>query len=194
MIKTLWTLLAVGLLTGCAGLDTVRSDIATYGEWPAGRAPGSYAFDRLPSQQAEPEATERLEAAARPALAQAGFRAAGAGEAADVLVQVAASSTPADYAIWADPFWWHGGFGIGHHPWSRPMWWGDLRFERGRFDRTVAVLLRDRASGEPLYEARASNEGSSIASDRLNAALFRAALFDFPRSGPNPRSVTVSLP
>lgn len=188
-------LLAAGLLlAGCAAMNTIHSEIATYGEWPAGRAPGSYAFDRLPSQQAQPEAAARLEAAAMPALEQAGFRPAGAGQTPDVLVQVAARTSRVDVDVWADPLWYRGGWGLARQPWVGPLWWGDVRYERSRYDREVALLLRDRASGKPLYEARASNEGYSGAGDALNTALFRAALFDFPRTGPNPRTVTVTLP
>ena len=188
------TLLAAGLLAGCAVLNTVQSEIATYGEWPAGRTPGTYAFDRLPSQQAQPDQTARLETAAAPALEQAGFRPADAGQTPDVLVQVAARTSHVEVEIWADPLWWRGGWGPSRQPWVGPLWWPDMRYDRSRYDRQVALLMRDRASGKPLYEARASNEGYSGAGDALNAALFRAALFDFPRTGPNPRTVTVTLP
>ena len=54
--------LAAALLGGCAALSSVSSDVASFGEWPAGRAPGSYAFERLPSQQALAAETEALEA------------------------------------------------------------------------------------------------------------------------------------
>jgi hypothetical protein len=38
------------------------------------------------------------------------------------------------------------------------------------------------------------NEGGFSGSDSLYAALFEAALMDFPRTGPNPRTVRVQLP
>jgi hypothetical protein len=62
-----------------------------------------------------------------------------------------------------------------------------------RVDREVAVLLRDRASGRPLYEARASHDGYAIGNAQLLAALFAAALQDFPATGLNPRTVVVPL-
>jgi len=37
---------AVATLGGCAALNTVTSEVATYGDWPAGRSPGRYAFER----------------------------------------------------------------------------------------------------------------------------------------------------
>jgi hypothetical protein len=186
-------LLAASMLGGCAALNTIRAEIATYGDWPAGRTPGRYAFDRLPSQQSEPQATAALEDAARPALEQAGFVASGAGEAPDVLVQVAARNTRTEVELWADPIWWRGGWGPGRRAWVGPLWWPDLH-TRTRVEREVGLLIRDAASGKPLYEARASHEGSGAGGASLQQALFRAALIDFPRTGPNPRTVSVTLP
>ena len=40
------------LLAGCASFHTVSSSVASYGSWPANMTPGTYTFDRLPSQQA----------------------------------------------------------------------------------------------------------------------------------------------
>lgn len=187
--------LATGLLAaGCAALNTVHADLSTWGEWPAGRAPGTYAFDRLPSQQSDAAQAERVEAAARAALAQAGFRPAAADEKPEVLVQVASRSARTAASPWDDPLWWRGGFGVVRHHWVGPVWVIDTRFDHTRYERQVALLLRDAASGKPLYEARAANEGSTGGSDALMEALFRAALIDFPRHGPNPRPVRVTLP
>jgi hypothetical protein len=61
------------------------------------------------------------------------------------------------------------------------------------YEREVAVLLRDRASGKPLFEARASSDGYTQGAELLQA-MFDAALKDFPATGLNPRSVTVPLP
>lgn len=187
-------LLAAASLAGCALLNTVQADLSTWGEWPAGRQPGSYAFDRLPSQQARADETERLEAAARPALEKAGFVPAAPGATPDVLVQVAARSARTAPDIWADPLWWRGGFGYYRRSWTGPVWVIDPRFDNSRYDREVALLLRDGASGKPLYEARVSNEGSSAGGQSLLVALFQGALIDFPRTGPNPRTVSVTLP
>ena len=60
------------------------------------------------------------------------------------------------------------------------------------YEREVAVLIRDKKSGEPLYEARANSEGTSAGADHLLPAMFTAALQDFPTGGPsNPRRVRV---
>jgi hypothetical protein len=194
MIRTLSAALLAATLAGCAALNTVQADLSTWGDWPQDRAPGTYAFDHLPSQLARPDETARLEAAARPALEQAGFRPAPAGAAPDVLVQVAARMTRTDIEVWPDPLWWRGGYGIYPRPWIGPVWTIDARFDTRRYEREVALLMRDGSSGRPLYEARVSNEGSNEGSNALLAALMQAALTDFPRTGPNPRTVSVTLP
>jgi len=186
--------LAGALLAGCGGIRSVSSDVSSFGEWPAERKPGSYAFDRLPSQQAQAAETEKLEAAARPALEKAGFLPAAAGTSPDVLVQVGARTTRLERPLWDDPFWWRGGFGYWRHgPWVGPSWGMSARYESPRYDREVALLLRDRTSGKPLFEAHAVNDGLSQLDPGLLTAMFEASLVDFPRVGINPRKVVVTL-
>ena len=187
---------SLATIAGCAGFNTVQADLATFGEWPAGRAPGSYAFDRLPSQQAAPDQITPLEDALRPALERAGFRAAEPGARPEVLVQVGVRTTRESSSLYNDPIWWRGGFGIHGRPWIgatwviNPLWLED----RYRYQREAAVLLRDAATGRPLYEARVANEGSTMGSDSLIHGLLQATLADFPRVDPQPRTVTVTLP
>lgn len=182
------------LLAGCAAVRSVDCDVASFGDWPADRKPGTYAFDRLPSQQARAAEAESLEAAARPALAKAGFTPAAEGQAPDVLVQLGARTTRTDYYPWADPVWWRGGFGYWRRgPWMGPSWSLSMRTDATRYEREVAVLLRDRASNRPLFEARASTESATQAGADGLAALFQAALMDFPKTGVNPRRVVVEL-
>lgn len=185
---------AAALLGGCAALNTIEPDVTSYGQWPAGRAPGLFAFDRLPSQQADAQAQAAVEAAARPALEALGFRLAPAGTPPEVLVQVGARATRVEMSPWIDPLWWRGGFGHWRSgPWSGPrvMWVG--WDERPRVEHEVAVLLRDRASGQPLIEARASSASSTARSADGLRALFVAALTGFPATSPKTRSVSVPL-
>ena len=78
-------------------------------------------------------------------------------------------------------------------PWRGPIWGAGWRMEPPRYEREVAVLIRDRASNKPLYEARASSEALSNNLAVALAPLYRAALMDFPATGINPRQVTVPL-
>jgi hypothetical protein len=193
-MTTLAALAALATLSGCTALMTVQADLSTWGDWPAGRAPGTYAFDRLPSQQSQAEETALLEQAARPALARAGFRPAPEGSAPEVLVQVAARTTTLAPDPWSDPLWWRGGAIAGRRPWVGMTWLPDPRFDHRRYEREVAILLRDAATGKPLYEARVAHEGATRGSESLITALFSGALVDFPKLGINPRPVTVVQP
>ena len=129
------------------------------------------------------------------ALAKAGFTPAAAGQDPDVLVQLGARFLQSVRAPWDDPLWWGGGFGrYRHGPWIGPSWSLSWRYQPTIYQQDVAILLRDRASGKPLFEARASNDGTSRADAATLAAMFEAALMDFPKLGINPRRVTVTLP
>ncbi len=187
-------LAASAVLVGCAGPRSLSNDVSSFGDWPAGRAPGSFAFDRLPSQQALGAETDRIEAAALPALQRAGFSPAADAQAADVLVQVATRSKRSDPVFWGEPVWWNRGVGPSRWgPWFGPSWVYMPAHEFPRYEREVAVLIRDRATGKSIFEARATTEGTAAADDVLLAAMFEATLMDFPRLGVNPRRVVVPV-
>lgn len=182
------------LLTGCTAIDTLVAEVSSFGEWPAGRGSGSWAFERLPSQQANAAEAEALEQAARAALHKAGFVAVAPGQEPDVLVQLGARFTRSVRSPWDDPLWWSGGFGRWRRgPWVGPSWGLSLHLPPPRYEHEVAVLLRDRASGKPLYESRASSDTGGRADAATVAALFHAALADFPRPALSPRQVSVPL-
>lgn len=185
---------AAVVLSGCAGMATLTSEVSTFGEWPPARKAGTYAFERLPSQQAKAELQAQLEAAAQPALAAAGFQPAASGAEPEVLVQLGLRSARQEPSPWSDPLWWRGGYGAWrYNPWVgvrwNPLWHDEWR----RIDREAAVLIRDRASGKPLYEARATTDSSAAGTASGLRALFAAALKDFPATGINPRDVRVLL-
>lgn len=184
-------------LSACSGPYAVSADVASFGQWPAGRSAGTYAFDRLPSQQQSKRQAE-LEDAAKAALAKAGFSVAADPKSADVLVTLGARISATEIAPWDDPLWWRWRAGLvplryavaygpayrGFGPWPYNLW------DR-RYDRAVAVLMRDRASGEAIFEAHASNDGPTMGDAALIGALFEAALTEFPKSRPEPHRVTV---
>lgn len=205
MLKLFALTSAAFVLSGCAGIGAVNSEVSTYGSWPAERKPATYAFERLPSQQERSGAQQAVENAARGALEAAGFTPAAAAGDAQVTVQVGARVGTSERWPYYDPFWnnvsvgyslgyrrgygrgrWASGFGVGFGGWSGYGGWPG-------YDREVAVLIRDRATGQLLYEARASNNGASPAIDPLLPAMFSAALRDFPAGGPNPRRVSVEV-
>lgn len=201
MLKFLSTLAFTLVLGGCAAFNNVSNEVSTYGPWPTDRKPATFVFERLPSQQAHPERQVQLETAARGALEAAGFRASADANGADYLMQIGARVTSNDPWIYNDPLFWRGGFRSGWGPgrWHRGWgpgwgWGGGGAFDYSpTFDREVALLIRDRKTGQLLYEARAANTGPSASIDYLMPAMFEAALKDFPSAGPNPRNVTTQI-
>jgi hypothetical protein len=191
---------AATLLGACTGMRTVTSQVSSFGDWPADRKPGRYAFDRLPSQQARSGDTEALEAQVRGPLEKVGFIAAEPGQEPDVLVQIGAQDSRVLASPWDDPLWWRGGYGGWRHgPWGAPRW-GGLWVRRdlspfpsyaNTYEREVALLIRDRASGKPLFESHATSEGVARGDGPLIGAMFEAALNGFPKLGENPRHVDV---
>ena len=205
----LTTLAAASLVavTGCAGPYTVSADVSSYGAWPADRKPGTYAFDRLPSQQKDAQRQQSVENAAAQALADAGFHPAAEGTRPAVMVQIGARTERYEQAPWDDPFWWGGPRRFGYAGWA-PYGaygpWGPYGFHRGIwapfppqpdvYRNEVALLIRDTGTGKALYETRASTEGYSSGGDRMLAAMFIASMKDFPRINDKAHDVRVELP
>jgi hypothetical protein len=189
---------AAALLAGCAALNTVTSDVTTFSEWPSARAPGSYTFERLPSQRANAERQAALEGAAAAALEKAGFKPAADAAQADIVVQVGARVSRTEISPWDDPLWWRWGGGYWRAPgwrYPRSAFYGGLHADwHTRYERNVALLLRDRSTNTPLFEAHAQTEGGTIGDKALLSAMFEAALQGFPaRDLASPRRVNVQL-
>ena len=189
-------------LAGCASLNRLTVTVASFGDWPAARAPGAFVFERLPSQRTPDAAPaqDRLEAMAADALQAAGFTPLPDGAATPpgaVRVQVGAQVSRTERAPWDDPLWpgaWVARGARGpvvrlHGPAGGSLLWALPPSDR--FLREVAVLLRDAATGEALYEARATTEGGTLGGERLLAAMLQAALKDFPAAQAQPHPVTV---
>ena len=201
------TLAGAALLAGCASMNAVDTSVATFGAWPADVAPGTYAFDRLPSQQANMPRQQSLENAAAQALAVAGFRPAAHGAKPEMMIQIGARTERFEQAPWDDPFWWGGPRRFGYRGWasSGPYGpWGPYGYHHGLWApfppapdvylHEVALLIRDANTGKALYETRASSDGYSSGGDRLLAAMFDASMKDFPRTNDKAHNVRVELP
>lgn len=192
------------LLTACAAFHQVSVDVASFGQWPAGRAPGRFAFERLPSQQAAGAPQQALEDAAQAALERAGFSPAPDAASADVLVQVGTRGgrLPDPAALpWGSVGLRSGarvsgsvtlGFPIGRDAggvyFGPPGWPQDY----GRDYREASLLLTDRTSRTALLELRARAEGR-FSSDALLTPMFDAMLQGFADLAPGTRRVTVTL-
>lgn len=200
---TAGALAATMLMVGCASFKTVSSEVSTYGEWPDKRPAGSYVIERVPSQQA-PSATaqqQTIEQSAHQALQAAGFVPAQAGAPSDVIVQIGARITRTDYAPWDDPLWGRYYTGPFAPRWAYPGWpgsyspfWAWRMRTESEYQREVAVLIRDRASGQPLYEARARNDGITNGGQPMLTAMFTAALKEFPKVQNEPHDIQITMP
>ena len=200
-------LAGAALLAGCASINTVDTSVATFGAWPADVTPGTYAFDRLPSQEKNPQRQQSLENAAAAALAIAGFRPVADGAKPAVMVQIGARTERFEQAPWDDPFWWGGPRRFGYAGWAGygPYGpWGPWGYRRGIWApfppapdiylHEVALLIRDASTGKALYETRASTDGYSSGGDRLLAAMFDASMKDFPQTNDKAHTIRVELP
>ncbi len=110
-----------------------------------------------------------------------------------MLVQVSSRTLRQDRGYYGDPFlrgggfyggsrWRGGGLGVGlGYGWGQTWYLTD-----------VSMLIRDGRTKQPLYETRAQHEGL-WADDAVRAALFEAAMKDFPRPAVNPRRITVQI-
>ena len=87
-----------GTLRPAARPYHVAADAKSFGQWPDGRAAGTYAFDRLPSQQG-PAARRARSRRPRAALEKAGFKPAADAKSADVLVSLGARISAYDPAL-----------------------------------------------------------------------------------------------
>ena len=206
MSRSMIAIVAAAMLSACASLNDVSADVSSYSRWPAGRGPGTYAFERLPSQQTRPQQAQMLEDSARQAVEGAGFAPAPEGSAPDVTIQVGARIVETDGYPYDDPFW-YGGFGVWHRPfgrfarpygafgWRGGYWGGPGYGDFPSYQREVALLIRDKRSGEPLYESRAQNEGSTTGVATILPKMFVAALKDFPAgAAANPHRITIEAP
>jgi len=198
MRKALSILIAAAALTACAGMHQLSNDVSSYSVWPAERKPTTYAFERLPSQQGNPR-QQMLEEAAHPAMEQAGFKLAADPKTADVTVTLGARVTAYQLSPFDDPFWWHGGL-WGYRHFGHPYFYrgfgppfGYPFYDATTYEREVAMLIRDRQSGQPLYEVRVTNDGYSSSIGSVLSAMFEAGMKDFPHGGVNPRRIVTQI-
>ena len=213
MTRIVAALIAGAALTGCASLYNVDADVSSFSRWPAGRRAGTYAFERLAvaagAAAASADARGRRAAGDPNSAAWSRRRKAAPPTSRSSSALASAEAGPSPYD---DPFWyggmypWNRPFGYGRYgrtdrgPYGGPYWGGGWYRGYGGYyspyyDREAAVLIRDRRSGEPLYEARAASQGPTIGLTTVLPALFIAAMRDFPAgSTANPHRVTVEAP
>ena len=161
MSRSIAAAAAVLALAGCASLNVLDTQVSSFSRWPAGRAPATYAFERLPSQQANPQAAEVLEDSARRAVEAAGFVPAGEGAVPDVSVQIGARITATDRSPFDDPFWYG------------PYGWGPYTGRSSTAATAAATGARTRArTGDPT-DATAPGVRATTTTSRTTSARSR---------------------
>ena len=196
-LATLLTLALAALLTGCAGMRVVDSQVLAVANVPPGvQLQGAkYRFERLPSQVSNPEAG-LAEQQAEQALAAVGLVRDDAAAQLSVLVGFQGTQYLAD--PWGYPYpGTYGSISIGRGvPWGSGVGFGmGMRFPPPtQYRREVSLVLRDLASGQVVYETRASHEGPWSDSVPIFATLFKAALANFPNPPAGPQRVNIELP
>ncbi len=193
---------ALGLLSGCASMRLIDSDVISVPAVPAGMSlkGATYRFERLPSQVNNPEAG-LAEQQAQAAMTAVGLVRDDAHAQLSVMVGFSGSSYLAD--PWGRPLgpgWTpHGniviGSGMGPGFGSHIGFGVGMRFPPPtHYRREVSLILRDLKSGQVVYETRASHAGPWSDSVPIFATLFQAALANFPNPPPGMRRVNIELP
>jgi len=204
-MKTWWrasacAVVSLLVLTACAGLRTVDSDVTAFSQWK-NAPPGpntAYRFERLPSQQLPQEQQDAVELVARAALAKVGMVLMSA--APRYAVQVVTSSQPI-----TDSYGGYSGFGgpgvfLGGGSGGSGGGVGvGLSFPLGRgasssVRHDLTIVMREVSKQQVVFETRATHGGTSGDKLAVLPAMMDAALRGFPEPPPGTRRINVEAP
>jgi hypothetical protein len=182
--------LALALLAGCAGTQSLQAEVSTHPQWPAGIPTGApaYQWERLPSLRSGPQARDQdaWEAAANEVLAQAGWRLDPAQAQWSVQLEGQTQRAPTQ-----QPSGLNIGIGLGHGNIQLGSMWPATQTPMDRSH--VVILIRPTGSGPIAYETRATREAWGQANAEQWRALVQAALRDFPLNRAQQNTVTIDL-
>ena len=181
----LFSLLVLG---GCATTRVIDSEVRSFAGSTPPTQPASYRFERLPSQDLQAPAQERLETIAQPLLERVGLRKA------VTEPQYALIMTASVEAIENPTF---------SRSWKRQQWLDrdgfmrlpsmGLMLEQPWHRYSVTLLLRDIASGQTVFESTAQHIGPWSDTQQLFPAVIRAALSDYPNAQPQLHPVFIEV-
>ena len=188
------------LLTGCAGMRLVDSDVRSFVTASPIPANSTYRFERLPSQQADATQQTRLEALAQQALSKAGLQKSDAEAAYSVAVSVSTkvdSNSPWNPLTDRAGLGWNLGWGIPHGNMQRrghpllPLF-GPI--EQPYYWRQVSLIIRHLDTSQVVFETQAANDGPWSDGEAVVAAMLDAALKDFPNPPQGVRRINIEIP
>lgn len=175
-------------LAGCSTTRLIDSQVRSFtttADVPAD-GPFSFRFERLPSQQADAQAQDRVEDMALPVLAQKGLLPDALAPRFTLELRMAMEA-----ANQTDPFHGHWGFGtIGSGVWMQPM---PMGLQATSYRYSVHLLLRDAASKAVVFESTAQHEGPWSDRAAVLPAVLLAAVQDFPQGSDKARRVLIDL-
>lgn len=186
----------MALLAGCAGMRIVDTDVRAFAADGGVKVPATYRFERLPSQQQQGEARDRLEAIAQSALATVGMQRDDAAPRYSVVVELREARDPR--APWDDPPWWGGRY---HRDVvvlpsgavvSVPM--VAMQVDMSYFRREIHLLVRRLPDGVVVFESRANHDGRWSDDAAVLPAMFEAALSGFPNPPAGVQQVNIEIP
>lgn len=195
-------LLLAGLLAACAS-PTIRNDVQSFHQWPAGSVERSYQLKRLPGQEGSLEHAT-YESLVRQELAAAGFREAANGRFVvtfDYAVQTRVTRVIDPPIMVAPSFWW--GPGLYRSGWGLSVgvpfgypWYPPIARDFTSNVRTVRLFMNDQSSAGAarVWEGTATSAGASNDLVVVLPYMVRALLTDFPGQSGSSRRVDVELP
>ncbi|MDF1484528.1 DUF4136 domain-containing protein [Ramlibacter sp. H39-3-26] len=200
IITTTLACLAALALSGCGGMRLVDSDVQAFSALPTQPLPAAtYRFERLPSQQTPQAAVQQraLEDIAEQALAKVGMQRDDAHARYTVQVGMQTTSRLRDDG-WNDG--WYGGprwrMGVGLGFYGRRSSIGGMGWfpPTVLYQHEIGLVMRDTASNQIVYETHAVNDDLWNDDPAALAAMFDAALRDFPQPPQGPRRINIEIP
>ena len=176
------------VLGGCATTRVIDSEVRSFAGSTPPTQPASFRFERLPSQDLQAPAQERLETIAQPLLESVGLRKE-VTEPKYALVMkasVEAIENPTFSRSWRRQQW------LDRDGFMRLPSMG-LMLEPSWKRYSVTLLLRDIASSQTVFESSAQHIGPWSDTQQLLPAVIRAALSDYPNAQPQPHPVFIEV-
>lgn len=200
-MRKLWgvsILVMASLLTGCASVRQIDSDVLTVVNAPASLnlQGAKYRFERLPSQAGNPEAG-LAEQQAQAAMTAVGLVRDDANAQISVLVGFSGISYQTDPwgRPWAGPWAPYGSISMGRGIYPQVGMGMSMRMPpTAQYRREVSLLMRDLRTGQIVYETRASHDGPWNDASTIFATLFQAAMAQFPNPPAGMRRVNIDIP
>jgi hypothetical protein len=196
----IYLIASVGLLnlSACSSVRLIDSQVSTFSSTPAWPPDARYRFERLPSQQAQPERQAQLEAMAETALRKVGA----VSDKHMKMIRTPQNFYIVQLTVRSQEVAPASGFGFsllepdyvvagnGH---IIPLY-HRAHISSPLYQREVSIVLRQMGTNAVVFESKAVNENPWPDTDAILPALLDAALQGFPNPPSGVRRVAVEIP